>query len=509
MGRKKISILLAAVLLSCTLQTSRVYALGDNSEMNESYVYTPYYEAVCSPAAHICGGVVGGAELGLEGPIAPVDIFARNGRLYVVCSATNAIYILDEEYRLTDTIREVGGSLTGPNTLNAPEGIFVGEDDTIYIADTQNQRILHIDQAGSVISEFSDPQIKVMGETATFFPSKLVVDQADRIYVVGKNINRGIIELSNDGSFSSFIGAPKVKADISDILQRMFKTDAQLERMNKFIPTEYNNICIDSSGFIFGTIGSVDATAIARAAEDEPDETPDNAKTVVKLSPGGEDILLRRGNVPVIGELNFYEGDHSYIVDVAVREDGGFSILDQRHGRVFTYDMYGNLLYVFGSQGKQYGRFSTPSSLCYFGEDIVVADQISGKINIFHRTAYGEMLDEAVQLDFAGKYDQAAVLWQSLARKNSNLFLAYSGIGKMYYRDKDYRNAMKYFEAAHDYYNYDKAMEKIRKETMANALPYLFLAIAILVAVYIGKNVIKFWKRGEPACGRKGEKKKV
>lgn len=503
MKTKRISIGLLLSMFLLLFPGIGIGALENNSELNESYNYTPQYEAVYSPEAYSCEKVIGHMDIGVEQPLSPVDVFTKGEYVYIVCNKTNAVYKLDQYFNLVKIINEIKGDLAGPHTLNAPEGVFVDDEENLYIADTQNQRILLLDKNGDLLQEIIDPEIKVLGEVVTFFPSKIVVDQAKRIYVVGKNINRGIIELSPDGEFNTFIGAPKVKVSFSDVIKRNFMTKEQLRRMEKFIPTEYNNIAIDSAGFLYGTIGSVDAGAISQAAKSSPDETPDNAKPVLKLSPSGEDILFRRGNVPIIGELDFKYGYQSFINDVTVRSDGIYYILDQRQGKVFGYDMYGNLLYVFGSLGKQNGRFSSPSGISCFGDKVIVVDQISGKINVFAPTEYGELLNAAVKLDYDGKYEEAASIWKTLVQKNSNLFLAYTGIGKMYQRDKDYENAMMYFKTAQDRYYYDQAKEKVRKEWSEDYFPLIFIAAVAFILILIYRSFLKKKRKGDVPVKKK------
>jgi tetratricopeptide (TPR) repeat protein len=458
-------------------------------ELSESYSYSPWYSVVTGPMPYSMATAFNYQSLGLAQAIAPADVFALDGLLYITCSATNAVYVVDADMNVVSIISEAKGSPR--QALNAPEGVFVKGGD-IYIADTQNNRIVVVDIEGNLKREYSDPGINVLGERVVFFPSKITVDNTGRIYVIGRNINRGVIELSSSGEFRAFIGAPKVKVTMADVFRRMFMTEEQIKRSERFIPTEYNNIAIDAAGFIYGTIGSVDAASIRQAARSEASETPDNARPVVKLSPAGNDVLTRRGNVPIIGELSFTRGDHSYICDVDIRSDGIYSILDQKHGKIFTYDMYGNLLYVFGALGRQFGTFSSPSALCYMGENIVVADRISGYVSIFKPTEYGRSLNAAVRLDYEGKFEEAANLWYELARQNSNLYLAYTGIGKMYYRDKDFDKAMEYFKTAYDYSYYDEANYKRRKTVITKYFPVVFVIVVFAcIALWVRGYVIK------------------
>ena len=49
----------------------------------------------------------------------------------------------------------------------------------------------------------------VSNEEEVFFQSRLAVDSIGRIYVVARNINRGIIQLDSQGKFMGYIGSPR------------------------------------------------------------------------------------------------------------------------------------------------------------------------------------------------------------------------------------------------------------------------------------------------------------
>lgn len=46
------------------------------------------------------------------------------------------------------------------------------------------------------------------GGDEAFLPSRLAVDSIGRMYVVARNINRGIIQLDSEGRFMGYIGSP-------------------------------------------------------------------------------------------------------------------------------------------------------------------------------------------------------------------------------------------------------------------------------------------------------------
>ena len=495
---KKIIICLCFVFFTASFPIN-TFAQRHNPDLTPSFIYRSWGDsgarmAVRAPAAYIFQRSITTSDWGLDITITPVEITSFGDNLYIVCNTTNAVYILDNDYNLINIIDHIEG-LEEP-TLRAPEGVFVTDYDSIYIADTFNNRILLVDSNGNLIHEFLDPGIMMLGERVTFLPSKVAVDHADRIFVVGRQINRGIIELSPNGEFRAFVGAPQVRMEFTEVIRRFFMTDEQLARMSRFVPTEYNNITVDSVGFVFGTIGTVDPQEIMRARTMPSGDTPERAKPVKRLSPAGNDIMQRRGNVPIIGSLDMYmSGTHSFIVDVDVRPDGIFSILDQRNSRVFTYDMYGNLLFIFGNQGTQLGSFHSPSSLTFKDDYIIVTDQVLGSISIFEPTAYGSMLLLAVNLDYNGRFTEASELWNSLLLLNSNLQLAYSGIGRMHYRNGDLELAIEYFRTAWDFHNYNLAKELLRKEIIARYFPLFFGSVVLLIGFLVTKGVIAKLRR--------------
>ena len=90
-----------------------------------------------------------------------------------------------------------------------------------------------------------------------------------------------------------------------------------------------------------------------------------------RLTPAGKDILRREWYSPPMGDINVSDYMElseitglSVLVDIIYRGNGVYSVLDQRRGRIFTYDDSGNLLYVFGGIGHGVGLFvrRSPSS---------------------------------------------------------------------------------------------------------------------------------------------------
>ena len=98
------------------------------------------------------------------------------------------------------------------------------------------------------------------------------------------------------------------------------------------------------------------------------------------MSPGGLDTLIRAGKLKIVGDVKYaadmdpYTGP-STLVDIVIRENGIYSVLDSKRGRVFTYDNYGNLLYVFGGPGGHQGMFNRPSAIDCLSRQVVCRRQ--------------------------------------------------------------------------------------------------------------------------------------
>ncbi len=460
----------------------------------ESYLYTRKNEAVESPGAYT---VTREISLGADGvsAVSPQDIFySGSGRFYVVDTNNDRILIYDSDYRQLGVLSSFGlpdGSVT---TLHVPEGIYVDEAETLYIADTGNNRILKCDSAGNVLLQIEKPKnLTGVSQDAAFNPIKLSVDTSGRIYVVARNYNLGILQLDDAGSFVGYMGAPKVQYNIVQMLWRRFSTQEQLAKMEQYVPTEYNNIAIDEEGFVYGTIGTLDAEKMEAAIQSH--DTSGSVTPIKKLNTMGSDVLKRNGFCAPMGDLE-YETECSKIVDVAYTTDGMYAMLDAAHGHIFAYDSNGNLLCAFGGgTGAGFGRVS---SFTYAGDSLVVLDAQAAKLFVYEPTAYGRMVFEAVAAQYNGDFEEAYALWRDVASCNRNFEYAFVGLGQSYLSDGQYEQAMECFRLTGDKENYSKAKQLLRKENMKTVFPVIFisiLCIASLLAVWrFGKKVYRYVK---------------
>jgi DNA-binding beta-propeller fold protein YncE len=455
-----------------------------------TYTYNYWGSPVPGPAVYLPYKVYDGNALGITSLKDPNDLFVdKEGAIYILDSGNNRIICLDRDWSL---IREIEGFTHDgiKDSFSNPQGFFVTEEGEIYVADTENSRIVVLDLEGNYITEYGPPVSDVLPADFVYNPTSLAVDKAKRIYVIARTVNQGLIEMDSAGEFIGFMGAPKVTPDALQLFWRMISTKEQRSRMEQFVPTEYNNISIDDEGFLYVTTSAIDSGKLSNAIafRDQAHSTP----PIKRLNPTGDDVLRRRGYFPPVGDINWgYTGSligPSAIIDVAVGEYGTYSLLDSRRGRIFTYDLDGNLLYVFGGIGVQEGLFRTPVAIESIGDQIIVLDKVLSSVTVFERTEYGKCLTEAVKLHYLGRYDESTRMWEEVLNYNANSDLAYIGIGKAYLRQGEYKKAMQFFKLSYKRDEYSKAYKLLRKQTISGHFGYAVLGV---IALYFVIKVLR------------------
>ncbi|HTC21653.1 MAG TPA: NHL repeat-containing protein, partial [bacterium] len=92
-----------------------------------------------------------------------------------------------------DTLFGTKGS--GPNQLNGPEGICVGPGDNLYIADTQNNRIVEWTCDGKPVKTLGSYGLSAVWRNEPEFdhPAGVLVASDNQIYVADTNNNRVVV----------------------------------------------------------------------------------------------------------------------------------------------------------------------------------------------------------------------------------------------------------------------------------------------------------------------------
>ena len=445
-----------------------------------SYSQTEWQTSVSSPEAYKPDKITAN-KMYQDGMLdKPTDFcIDGDGSIYVLDS--NRIVVYDSNLNYIKEIQDF--TLNGESqNLNNPSGIFVAEDGFLYIADTGNSRGLKVDCNGNILQQYCKPDSNSYTESV-YVPLKIMCDQYDNVYILSQNVYQGMIVFTNDGTFKSFFGSPRVQLTISQLSDKMWRsimTKSQKENMSKYVPTEFTNIDIDPKGFIY-TCSSYTTTDVEQ---------------IRKLNYIGENVYPYTEN---FGETDtvYYKRQEilTNFIDVAISEEDIIYALDSTRARIYAYDQDGNMLYTFGTNGGVVGAFLNPVAVGCYQDDVYVLDNTKATITRFHPTEYGALIQKAVNLYLDGQYKEAMEPWEKILSMNSNYQLAYNGLGDAYMKLGNYKNAVQYYRRGYNREKESNAFLKYRSEVLREhtdlVLGALLIAFVLLAMVTNRKLMLR------------------
>lgn len=521
---------------------------GYAAEPYQTYTYSADGFALYSPAAYSSPTTFTYADVFSNAAGAvdfnkPTDIFADDaGNVYLADSGNNRIIIMSgEDYKVKSIIKEFNNNGYA-DSFNECRGVFVDKN-YVYVCDTNNERIVVFDRYGDFtksVRVIGKPTGTLFGATTQYNPVAVAVDQYERIFVISYTTFEGVIVMTKDGVFTGYIGAQKVNYSALEIILRRFQSKKQREDSKKNTSTEFNNISIDSDGFVYVTTNTISAEMQQAAITSKnADYSP-----VKKLNSAGKEIMKRNGFFAPGGEVDVLNRTTdpsmkdrigaSSIVDVAIGDEGTWTIADQKRSKVFTYDQNGVLLFAFGDTGIQQGNIQSISGITYQGDRLIILDKDTKSFTVFKRTDYGRLLLNALHCENERQYEESVDAWLSVLQYNNNFDSAYIGVGRAYYRQGEatfvsadgqvyykqgsvaqyggeggkeiigyavngeplevneeynksgYDLAMEYLSAAYDAQNWSNAYKEVRKSWIASFVP-LILVAAVAIVVLLSK----------------------
>ena len=549
-NKKIVSLLLVLLVAVLVLGAMPVSA----AEPFQTYTYSSDGFALYSPAAYSTPRTFDYRDIfaGYTGAVIdfdkPTDITTDDaGNIYLADSGNNRIVVMSgEDYKVKTIIQNFDNNGYA-DSFNECRGVFV-DDEYVYVCDTNNERIVMFDRYGNFTSSarvIGKPSGTLFGATTQYNPVAVAVDQYERIFVISYTTYEGVIVMTSDGIFTGYIGAQKGDYSAMEILLRRFQSAEQRENSKQNTSTEFNNISIDSDGFVYVTTNTIDENKQQAAIESkEADYAP-----VKKLNSAGAEIMKRNGFFAPGGEVEVQSGlgvqkdsdeitGASSIVDVAIGDEGTWTIADAKRSKVFTYDQNGILLFAFGDKGIQRGNIQTISAITYQGNNLIILDKDAKSFTVFTRTVYGDLLIDALRCENDRRYEESVDAWLSVLQYNNNFDSAYIGVGRAYYRQGDatfvspdgqtyykqssvavyggadgkeivaytvdgtpegevidvnndydktgYDLAMDYLSAAYDDQNWSNAYKEVRKEWISKFI-LLILIVAVVLVVLLAK----------------------
>lgn len=473
-----------------------------------TYNFNFYGDTVGSPSGYVPEKFYLSEDLGISTIHTPNDIYvsAENEIYFLDLGgdyARGRLCIFDENFKLIKefkSLTDIDGSVY---YMNNPSGVTTDKYGFIYICDTDNAAVIKMTREGKIVMKYEQPGEDVFDESYTYQPYKIAIGINGAAYVISKGCLDGILEFSVSGEFIRFFGAPRVQLSITDYVEIYWRNiyrsigGADVDKIFvTYVPTEFENLEIDDSGFMFSTV-------IANA---------DSIDEVSKLNFTGSNVLspttkstkkISTSLSKNYGDLGIGKSDtDNNFVDIVVDDDGFFSILDTRLSKIFEYDAEGNLIFVYGGVGQQVGTLEQAKAMAKLGNRTLVIDGTTCSITVYKLSDYGRALHDAVVLYNKGLYAEADPLWREVLAYNANSDIAHVGIGKVYYMNGEYANAMKEFKLANDRENYSRSYELYRKKRIrdafgATATILLILVVIIIVWRKFAKKIIAKIKKEE------------
>ncbi|MBR7133198.1 MAG: YIP1 family protein [Clostridia bacterium] len=476
---KKLScILLAFMLLSlCVFTAAASVDVSDGIAYN-SYTYDNDFEPVAIPAPFTAVREVSGGVVGASNFLSPADICysSESGYIYIADSGNNAVVVLDSNYNhvITLSVFDNGGksdSLISPSSMSERDG-------KLYVADTGNSRIVCFNVSDfSLLKIYPKPVISQLGEYS-YKPTRLCVDMAGRIYVVAQGINKGLLLLNEEGIFQAFLGAPDVVVDFWDGLWKKILGKEQRSGLLSAVPTEYNSVSIDEKGFLYATTQSQDV---------EP---------IVKLNSQGENVLYYTDNYYPNADGWYTKAKiQPFVVDMTQDDKGNYFLLDSKTGRIYGYDVQGNMLYAFSGIGRQIGTSYSPCAIEYIDGKLIVLDGFYGTFTIYERTEFGNDIYLASSYMEMGDYEQAEIYWNNVYRTVPAYIPACIGIGRIATYNGEYTEALSMLEYTQSKDYYSEAFVLFRKTVMQQQFDTVVIVLTIIGVAAVAIMVLQRKKK--------------
>lgn len=352
----------------------------------------------------------------------------------------------------------------------SPNGVFSTNNGYYYISSADTNKVL-VFYGYKFVREFDKSEVFDLNYN---FKPKKVAAEGGRVFVVSEVDYSGLMLFDTNGKFISYNGANKLTRSLGEILRKIFSTIAQQEYIRDKIPTPFDNVTIDKDGFVYTVLGTV-----------ENQWNPFPSKPVRRQTNAGDDIIrgLPVGDLrfPVPGTKNASETGPSKLIDIVVGDRGVYSVLDTKRGRVFTYDIDGNMLFIFGDIGDTAGTFRGATAIERKDDKILVLDNLSGYITVFTLSDYGKLIIDAEDAYYSGNYEKSERLWKEVLKKNSNLEIGYAGLSKVYLRQNRYEEAMEYAKLGKARFYYSKAFQYYRENVVKENIYWALGVILVLV----------------------------
>lgn len=414
------------------------------------------------------------------------DVYSDDKQVYILDKASRII-ILDSEYKL---VNEIGAVTAVDGTVydySNAQSLYVHTDGTIFISDTDNQRVLRVNPDGTLKDIYGLPESSLIPKDFVYKPLKAVMDSHGYLYVLSDGSYYGALLYAPDKSFTGFYGANNVTTGIAtalqNILERVFSNNVKQGASVRTLPYSFVDIVIDNNDFIYTATGKTD--------------TYDRAGQIKMLNPGTGNNILGSEEVNFVDDAfntTFNNGTQieQDIVGLEVTDNGFVFCIESQFGRVFLYDRSSRMLCAFGGgmgKGEQVGTFVSANAIALNGTDVIVTDKLKHTVTVFKATDYGKKVMNLIDITLEGNYLEAREGWEEVIALDRNFQPAYSGLARAYLAEGDYKAAMEWAKEGYDRETYQLAFEFYRKNLLEKYFWLIALVVVVLIAGIIALRI--------------------
>ncbi len=445
MKKGKVGVRLAAVFLIALVLVTGMGQVVNAETPYKTYTVDGYGSILETQTAYLAYETI--TKFGEESLSGPSDIFVTDdGEIYVADTGNARVVVGNMEGELVRTI--------GEGTLVTPMGVYVTDEKHIYVADRDAQAVFEFDEKGTVLNTYTKPDSPLYGDSLSFLPIKVVVNDAGIMYIICESNTNGIVEISptDGGTFLGYFGTNYASTSLRTIIYRAILTDEQRAKMVSNIPSTPTNLAIDEKGLIY---------TVTRGDEEQ---------TLKRLNIAGVNLIDNSGYADIPAAVCAGNHDNVFVVD--------------QQGYIYEYSNEGEILYVFGGldDGTQRVGLSTlAAAISVDSQDrIYILDSDKCQIQVYEPTEFTDLLHEALNLYAKGRYTESKEPLTKVLEMNSMFDYANKAMGRAYFQEENYEMALKYAKLAKDYEGYSDAFWEIRNKWIKrNIVPAIFIIVAI------------------------------
>ena len=335
-----------------------------------------------------------------------------------------------------------GPNAKGNYALNKPEGVAVGPQGIIYIADTGNQRIATFAPNGTFLANLN-PQNSATwkSQNVPFQPSSVAVSSRGDLYITIPGQTFGLAHFNSNGKFLGFFAPNQLgfTATLFYDIGQLLTSQAQKNQQAVVTNPEVYSVYYGPDGYLYTTSLSVGSKQIRRlniVGTDTLNTAANHPQYYIPFPAlpyyVQSQIVSNAQNAPAGG----FSGSLPRFIAVGVDKNGIISALDSLTGFVYQYGPDGKMLYTFGgpsSVSGVMGYFQDPTGLAVTpGGYVLVDDAILDNIQIFQPTQFALLAQKGIGLYVNGFYKQAEKPWNQLLKLDANYDLAHDQLALGY-----------------------------------------------------------------------------